>query len=46
MDAKKVLGKIEKLIDTLNYKTACITITTNTKTITLEKDKKNKTGFC
>lgn len=49
MDTDKeniVLTKIEKLVDTLNYKSVNITIVTKQKTITLEKEKETKVrGF-
>lgn len=40
-----VLNKIEKLIDSIDYKNAYVLIQTNDKKLTLEKDKKNRIGF-
>lgn len=40
-----ILYKIEKLVDSIDYKTAYIKIETNNKKLILEKDKKNKIGF-
>ena len=40
-----ILNKIDKLIDSLDYKNAYIEIQTDDKKYTLEKDKTNKIGF-
>ncbi len=44
---RAVLTRIEKLIDTLPYKTATVTIVTPTATYTLEKERPTVIhGFC
>ena len=40
-----VLNKIEKLIDSLDYKNAYVEIQTNENKFMIEKNKKNKIGF-
>lgn len=45
-DYQKVLDKIEKLVDTLPYKRISIELVMPDKTMTLDKEKSNKMGFC
>lgn len=42
MKNSQILEKIENLIDLMDYNTATVTIVTDNKTHTLEKDKKLK----
>ena len=40
-----ILNRIERMANLLNYKSINITITLKDKTLTLEKDKANESGF-
>ena len=41
----KIIERIDKLIDKMDYKTAYIEIQTKNNKFTLEKEKQNKIGF-
>ena len=41
----KIIERIDKLIDKMDYKTAYVEIQTKNNKFILEKEKKNKTGF-
>lgn len=45
MTNTKIIERIDKLIDKMDYKTAYIEIQTKNNKFTLEKEKQNKIGF-